>query len=311
MLGMHGSSFTNHLLDDADLIIALGARFDDRAVGKVAEFCPAASILHVDIDDSEIDKIRKSNISLAADVGVVLEALVPLLEHNDRSDWMAGMGRLKSELAAAQEGAGDPRNPKEILRRMSKIAADDAIICTDVGQHQMWVAQHYPFRHPRTLLTSGGLGTMGFGFPAAIGAALANPGRQVICVSGDGSFQMNIQELATLAELKLNVIVLIMNNQHLGLVRQQQELFFGGNYIASRFENRVDFAAIARGYGIRSVNLGAEKNPAVAVMELLKFGGPCVIDAPIHYEENVFPMVPPGAANREMIGAAVPVSRAV
>lgn len=311
MLGMHGSSFTNHLLDDADLIIALGARFDDRAVGKVAEFCPAASILHVDIDDSEIDKIRKSNISLAADVGAVLEALVPLLEHNDRPDWMAGMGRLKSELAAAQEGAGDPRNPKEILRRMSKIAADDAIICTDVGQHQMWVAQHYPFRHPRTLLTSGGLGTMGFGFPAAIGAALANPGRQVICVSGDGSFQMNIQELATLAELKLNVIVLIMNNQHLGLVRQQQELFFGGNYIASRFENRVDFAAIARGYGIRSVNLGAEKNPAVAVMELLKFGGPCVIDAPIHYEENVFPMVPPGAANREMIGAAVPVSRAV
>ena len=297
MLGMHGSSFTNHLLDDADLIIALGARFDDRAVGKVAEFCPAASILHVDIDDSEIDKIRKSNISLAADVGAVLKPCAAA--RTQRPLGLDGRDEpFKNELAAAQEGAGDPRNPKEILRRMSEIAADDAIICTDVGQHQMWVAQHYPFRHPRTLLTSGGLGTMGFGFPAAIGAALANPGRQVICVSGDGSFQMNIQELATLAELKLNVIVLIMNNQHLGLVRQQQELFFGGNYIASRFENRVDFAAIARGYGIRSVNLGAEKNPAVAVMELLKFGGPCVIDAPIHYEENVFPMVPPGAANR-------------
>jgi len=165
----------------------------------------------------------------------------------------------------------------------------------------MWVAQAYPFRRPRTLLTSGGLGTMGFGLPAAIGAALAHPGRQVICISGDGSIQMNLQELATLADLDLHVAVVIMNNQHLGLVRQQQELFFNGNYIASRFDSRLDFAAIGRQFGIRGINLKDAIDPATSMETMLKSKGPCIIDIPIHYGENVFPMVPPGAANREMI----------
>jgi len=165
----------------------------------------------------------------------------------------------------------------------------------------MWVAQVYPFRQERTLLTSGGLGTMGFGLPAAIGAALANPGRQVICISGDGSIQMNLQEMATLADLDLKVAVIIMNNRHLGLVRQQQELFFNGNYIASRFDSKLDFAAIGRQFGIRGINLEDAIDPVRSIELMLKGRGPCIIDVPIHYGENVFPMVPPGAANREMI----------
>ena len=188
-----------------------------------------------------------------------------------------------------------------LIQSISEIARHDTIITTDVGQHQMWVAQGYPFRAPRTFLTSGGLGTMGFGLPAAIGAALANPDKQIICISGDGSIQMNIQEMATLAELGLNVAVIIMNNQHLGLVRQQQELFFNGNYIASKFDSRLDFAAIGRQFGIRGIALGETIDPVKTIELMLKEKGPCIIDVPIHYSENVFPMVPPGAANREMI----------
>jgi acetolactate synthase-1/2/3 large subunit len=168
----------------------------------------------------------------------------------------------------------------------------------------MWVAQAFPFRHPRTLLTSGGLGTMGFGLPAAIGAALANPGSQVICISGDGSIQMNIQEMATLVDLDLDVKILVINNQHLGLVRQQQELFFNNNYVASRFTRRMDFASIAREYGMRSINLEDRSDPVNALMRMLDEPGPCLIDVPVDYAENVFPMVPPGKANREMIGTA-------
>ena len=165
----------------------------------------------------------------------------------------------------------------------------------------MWVAQAYPFHEPRTLLTSGGLGTMGFGLPTAIGAALANPHKRIICISGDGSIQMNIQEMATLAELDLNVAVIIMNNGHLGLVRQQQELFFNGNYIASRFNVELDFAAIGRQFGLRGMRLSNGTDPAKALEAMLQESGPCIMDIPIHYGENVLPMVPPGAANREMI----------
>jgi acetolactate synthase-1/2/3 large subunit len=168
----------------------------------------------------------------------------------------------------------------------------------------MWVAQTYPFKYPRTLLTSGGLGTMGFGLPAAIGAALANPGKQIVCISGDGSFQMNIQELATLAELDLDIKIVIMNNQHLGLVRQQQELFFNNNLIASRFAVRLNFAGIGREFGITGINLGETIHPFETIIPMFQERGPCIIDVPIPYAENVYPMVPPGAANHEMITRA-------
>lgn len=302
MLGMHGAPYTNYVLDEADLILAFGVRFDDRAIGRVAEFCPRATIVHVDIDNSEIDKIKRSNLSLAADVREVIEQLLPLVEPAQRTSWIARVHQLKKSHPFVSPRSSDPLHPVNLLRRLSAMAESNAIIATDVGQHQMWVAQVYPFHQPRTLLTSGGLGTMGFGLPAAIGAALAHPDRQVICVSGDGSIQMNIQELATLADLGLNVTVLIMNNQHLGLVRQQQELFFEGNYIASRFERKLDFAAIGREFGIESVNLSGLEDPMSALERMLSMRGPCLIDAPTHFAENVFPMVPPGAANRDMIG---------
>ncbi len=301
MLGMHGARATNYALDEADLLIVLGARFDDRAIGRAAEFCPRASIVHIDIDHSEIDKIRKTNISTVADVKTALEALIPLIEPSGRHEWNARIRKLKESHPFPAARSSDPFQPMNFIGKIAEIAGPEAIVATDVGQHQMWVAQAYPFRRPRTLLTSGGLGTMGFGFPTAIGAALAHPDRKVICVSGDGSFQMNIQELATLAELACNVKIFVMNNQHLGLVRQQQELFFDRNYIASRFGARINFASIAREYGLRSLDLRESADPFEEVAAALDERGPCLIDVPIDYAENVFPMVPPGAANREMI----------
>lgn len=301
MLGMHGAPYTNYILDEIDLLLAFGARFDDRATGKMKEFCPHASVIHIDIDGSEIDKIRKSRISLVADIREALEHIVSIIEDNERLEWIERIKTIKTEHPQPLPRSDDPLNPLNLIQYISKVTRSDTIITTDVGQHQMWVAQGYSFHSPRTFLTSGGLGTMGFGLPTAIGAALTNPDRHVICISGDGSIQMNIQELATLAELGLNVTIIIMNNQHLGLVRQQQELFFNENYIASKFASRLDFAAIGRQFGIRGVSLGEAIDPIKTIELLLKEKGPSIIDVPIRYSENVFPIVPPGAANREMI----------
>jgi acetolactate synthase-1/2/3 large subunit len=192
-------------------------------------------------------------------------------------------------------------HPVNLCRFLGEILPPDTIVTTDVGQHQMWIAQAYPVRQPRTLLTSGGLGTMGFGLPAAIGAALAAPGRRVVCVSGDGSILMNIQELATLAELDLPVAVLVFNNAQLGLVRQQQELFYNRRYEAAHFTAVPDFAALARAFGIRGLRLDSRRDPLAELSAALAAPGPCVIEIPIHEQANVYPMVPPGAANRQMI----------
>ena len=240
MLGMHGARSTNFILEEADLLIALGVRFDDRATGKASEFCPAARIAHVDIDPSEIGKIKPAHLAIVGDVGRVLKRLNPLVRRDARDAWRRRVDEIRSVYPGSPSLNGGPREGASpgaiaLIRGLAQQLPADTIVTTDVGQHQMWVAQAYPFRRPRTLQTSGGLGTMGFGLPAAIGAALAAPGRRVVCVSGDGSFLMNIQELATLAELDLNVAVVVMNNRHLGLVRQQQELFYGGRLSASRF----------------------------------------------------------------------------
>jgi acetolactate synthase I/II/III large subunit len=304
MLGMHGAPHTNYVLDEADLLLAIGVRFDDRAIGKVQEFCPKAAIVHIDVDDSEIDKIKASRRALRADAGLALEALLPRIETNARQGWIRRVEKIKQAHPAYQAPPEDVLHPFNLIKAVASIAGEDTIVTTDVGQHQMWVAQAYPFRHPRTFLTSGGLGTMGFGLPAAIGAALANPHKKVICISGDGSIQMNIQELATLVDLGLNVSILIMNNQHLGLVRQQQELFFGGNYIASHFPRRLDFAAIGRDFGVEGVNLETEGDLTAALRRMIGKDGPSITDIPIRYAENVYPMVPPGAPNREMLGPA-------
>ena len=193
-------------------------------------------------------------------------------------------------------------HPLELIRKIADAANGDAIVTTDVGQHQMWVAQGYPFKLPRTLLSSGGLGTMGFGLPAALGAARANPKKQVICFTGDGSILMNIQELATLDEHKLNVKIILFNNGHLGLVRQQQELFFDKNYIASHFKSNPDFSAIAEGFGVKSYDVSTIEDLMGALPEVMSEEGPALVNIYVDHEHNVLPMVPPGAANLQMIG---------
>jgi acetolactate synthase-1/2/3 large subunit len=302
MLGMHAAKGTNFLLEEADLLLAIGARFDDRATGKVAEFCPHAWIAHIDVDAAEIGKIKPALLGLVGDAADILRRLLDRLPPQEHPAWRdRATGLRAAHPLRHPPRAEDPLHPVNLCRFLGEILPPDTIVTTDVGQHQMWVAQAYPVRRPRTLLTSGGLGTMGFGLPVAIGAALAAPGRRVVCVSGDGSILMNIQELATLAELGLPVAVLIFNNAQLGLVRQQQELFYGRRYAASHFTAVPDFAALARAFGLRGIRLDPDRDPLADLAGALAAPGPCVVDIPIHEQANVFPMVPPGAANRHMI----------
>ena len=302
MLGMHGARYTNYVLEEADLLICVGARFDDRAIGKTAEFCPNAKIIHIDIDRSELHKVKNANVAIAGDVGQVLSELLPRIKPQLRKRWLSHVESLKSRFPLAMPGVDDPRSPYGLIHAVANCLDDSAIITSDVGQHQMWVAQAYPFRRSRQWLNSGGLGTMGFGFPAAIGAALAAPDRTVVCFSGDGSLKMNIQEMATAAQEDVNVKIVLFNNQSLGLVHQQQSMFYGKRIMASRYERPTDFLKIAEGFGMRAVDLDPAANPRAVLAEALQTRGPCLIHATIDPNEFVYPMVPPGAANSEMIG---------
>ncbi|MFV0663827.1 acetolactate synthase large subunit [Denitromonas sp.] len=302
MLGMHGARYTNYVLEEADLLICVGARFDDRAIGKAAEFCPKAKIIHVDIDPAELHKIKTAHVGITGDVTQVIEALLPLVQVKLRKRWLSHVAGLKDRFPLAMPDVENPRSHYGLVHAVANALDDEAVIATDVGQHQMWVAQAYPFRRPRQWLTSGGLGTMGFGLPTAIGAALAAPERTVVCFTGDGSLKMNIQEMATLAEEDLNVKIVLMNNNSLGLVYQQQTLFYGKRPVASKYKRAVDFLKIAEGFGLEAVNLDTADNPAATLAEALQRPGPCLIHCSIDREEFVYPMVPPGAANTEMIG---------
>ena len=302
MLGMHGARFTNLALDECDLLIAVGARFDDRATGKVAGFCPQAKIVHIDIDPSELDKIKTAHVGIAGDVRAVLEMLMPRVDTQQRLAWLARVASLKAAHPLRLPGIDDPRTPYGLIRAVADCLDDEATITTDVGQHQMWVAQAYPLRRPRQWLTSGGLGTMGFGMPAAIGAALAEPERTVVCFTGDGSILMNVQELVTAAEENVNVKIVLMNNSSLGLVFQQQTMFYGERIYASKFKGMPDFPRVAEGFGLTAVDLDGESDPRAALAAVLSARGPVLIHASIATTEQVLPMVPPGAANKDMIG---------
>ncbi|MBN2353286.1 MAG: biosynthetic-type acetolactate synthase large subunit [Spirochaetales bacterium] len=300
MLGMHGSMATNAIVDKADLLIVCGARFDDRATGKVEAFAPNAAVIHIDVDSAELGKIRslgERDAAVSGDVGVALTALLALAPAAKRTQWWKEIDAVKA--AHPETPPEDPMHPWSLIRSIGAMAPLDAIVTTDVGQHQMWAAQAYPVRYPRSFLTSGGLGTMGFGLPAAIGAALARPECTVIALVGDGSLLMNVQELATLAEIGLNIKVFVFDNGQLGLVRQQQELFYQERYVASRFERRPDLAAIARGFGIEACPLASFD--AAVVEQALLTDGPVLVNMAVSETENVFPMVPPGAANVQAI----------
>lgn len=302
MLGMHGARSTNYILQEADLLIVLGARFDDRAIGKTEQFCPNAKIIHVDIDRAELGKIKQPHVAIQGDVAEVLAQLIPQTDASDRADWRQLVADLQKEFPGAIPTEGDPLSHYGLINAVAACVDDSAIITTDVGQHQMWTAQAYPLNRPRQWLTSGGLGTMGFGLPAAVGAALANPDRKVICFSGDGSLMMNIQEMATAAENQLDVKIILMNNQALGLVHQQQSLFYTQGVFAATYPGTINFMQIAAGFGLHTCDLNAEADPHAALQAAISHPGPALIHVRIDPEQKVYPMVPPGAANTEMVG---------
>lgn len=307
MLGMHGTPYANLLLNEADLLVVLGARLDDRATGKIANFCPQARLLHVDLDGAELNKVKQAVVAVQAEVGGFLNELLERLENYSDLEpiaaWQTRIRAAKAERPYLSEPAvEDVFHPLRIIDEVAAVASEDALVVTDVGQHQMWVAMRYPFRRSRSLLTSAGLGTMGFGLPAALGAALAFPKRQVLCFTGDGSFLMNIQELATVADEQPDLKILLYDNRALGLVRQQQELFYGAEFIGSRYETQTDFVKVAEGFGIRAVDLACSAEPLSDLRDVLHVKGPVLIRIPVLEEEKVLPMVPPGAANHQMIG---------
>ncbi|HDT3152044.1 TPA: acetolactate synthase large subunit [Morganella morganii subsp. morganii] len=303
MLGMHGARYTNMILQESDLLIVVGARFDDRAIGKAEQFCPDAKIIHVDIDRAEISKIKQPDIAINADAGQVLAMLLPQIEVNARQAWNDHIAQIKQEFPLEQINKSDPLSHFGLIAAVADAVDNDAIITTDVGQHQMWVAQAYPLCRPRQWLTSGGLGTMGFGLPAAIGAALAEPSRKIVCFTGDGSIMMNIQEMATAAEHNLDIKIILMNNQALGMVHQQQTLMFNEHIVASAYPYQTDFVTIAKGFGLHTCDLNKESDPHAALQAAIDRPGPCLIHALIDVSEKVWPMVLLGDANIDMVTA--------
>lgn len=305
MLGMHGTRTANYAIMSADLIISVGARFDDRVTGKISAFAPEATIVHIDIDPSSISKSVQVDIPIVGDAKDVLCELneaIKGVELPDFSEWHKQIEVWRKTYPLTYKKDPERLKPQFVVERISQVAGCDSILATDVGQHQMWAAQFFCFTRPRSFLSSGGLGTMGYGFPAAIGAQVAHPDRLVFSISGDGSFQMNIQELATCVLNKIPVKVAVMNNGYLGMVRQWQELFYEKRYSCTCLGNVPDFAKVAEAYGARGLTVTRPDEVDAALEEAVKTDGPVVIDFRVDPEENVFPMVPAGAAVNEMIG---------
>ncbi len=318
MLGMHGTQYANYAIMESDLILAIGARFDDRVTGKISEFAPHAKIIHIDIDPASVGKNVRVDIPIVGDVKNVLKELNKVLKAKKHDDWIKEIDGWKKKFPLNYKKNNKVVSPQYVVECVREVTKGKAIISTEVGQNQMWVAQFYKFDKPRTLLTSGGLGTMGYGFPAAIGAKVARPNMPVFDIAGDGSIQMNIQELATAVIKNINVKIMILNNGFLGLVRQWQELFYNKRYTATCLrtgalnpdkidykkcpEYTPDFVKLAEAYGATGMRIYKNEDVKEAIKKALKTDGPVVVDFIIGKEENVFPIVPAGASLRQMMG---------
>jgi acetolactate synthase I/II/III large subunit len=301
MLGMHGTEYANFAITESDVLFSIGVRFDDRVTGKTDTFAPHAKIIHIDIDPAEIGKNKRVDVPVVGDVKAVLQDMLSMLKKNGLTDaWLKKIKHWKQHhpLTCPDDGR---LHPQFVVRQMSELLSGDAIIVSEVGQNQMWTAQHYCFKNPRTWITSGGLGTMGYGLPAAMGAHFARPDLPVFDVAGDGSIQMNIQEFGTISHNKIPVKIAILNNRFLGMVRQWQELFYDRRYSFTELPP-VEFVKIANAYGIEGVKVESPDDVMPALRAALDCDGPFVMDFLIEREENVFPMVPAGAAINEMIG---------
>ncbi|TLY27928.1 MAG: biosynthetic-type acetolactate synthase large subunit [Nitrospirae bacterium] len=310
MLGMHGTYWANMVMHYSDLVVAIGARFDDRVTGKVSEFCPHAKVIHIDIDPTSIRKNVNVDIPIVGDCKMVLREMIQILRATVNGDqkelrkpwWNQIREWQQAHPLAYQQEADGPIKPQHVIRRLYDLTNDrDPIVSTDVGQHQMWAAQYFKLAKPNRWLTSGGLGTMGFGFPAAMGAQAAFPGRLVLCIAGDGSIQMNMQEMATAVVHKLPVKIIVINNRFHGMVRQWQDLFYEGRYASSYLETTPDFVKLAEAYG--AVGLRASKPSEIdaVLKEAIAVNKPVIVDVPTYPYENVYPMIPAGGCNHEMI----------
>ena len=298
MLGMHGTKAANFVVQECDLLVVAGARFDDRVTGKLAAFAPHAKVIHLDIDEAEVGKLRKAHVALHNDLKTVLPALAMSLKIDS---WREHCSATKNDYPWDYNHPGERIYAPLLLKQLSDALPQDSVVCCDVGQHQMWVAQHMQFDSPRNHISSSGLGTMGFGLPAAVGAKMARPDDTVVLVSGDGSFMMNVQELGTLRRAKLPVKMVLMDNQRLGMVRQWQELFFDARFSETILTDNPDFVRLAAAFDIPGETITRKEDVPAAIARMLQSPGAYLLHVSIAAEDNVWPLVPPGAANQDMM----------
>ena len=308
MPGMHGMAYASLAIDQADVVISLGARFDDRVTGRISDFAPNANIVHFDIDPSEFNKNVRVAAPVLGDLKQTLTQIIPSINKTIRLDWMQNIEQLKSEHPSLHIREDKEILPQFVMQQLSEITKGDAIVVTGVGQHQMWAAQHYHFTEANTWITSGGLGTMGFEVPAALGAKLARPEKVVWSVAGDGGFQMTMCDLATAVENNIEVKFAILNNGTLGMVRQLQDLFYENGFVASLYSGNPDFVKLAEAYGITGIKVTDKSQVAQAIQTAMDTPGPVIIDFIVKQDEHVFPMIPAGESVNEIMEEPSPES---
>jgi len=301
MLGMHGSAYANYAVQECDLLIAIGARFDDRVTGKIQTFAPNAKIIHIDVDPASISKNVGVDIPVVGDAKVILKALTKEVEYQERKKWFGKIAEWKKKFPFRYDQNSSTIKPQYVIEEICRQTKNEAIVTTGVGQNQMWAAQFYKFVKPRQFISSGGLGTMGFGLPAAIGVQIAKPDATVIDIDGDHSFNMTMTELSTAVEHKLPIKVCILNNGFMGMVRQWQELFYGRRYSKTYLKN-PEYEALAKALGAVGMTVKKKADVPKVVKQMLKEKQPCVVDFRVEPEENVWPMVPAGKSLDEMSG---------